>query len=202
MKYYKPFLSVLSIIFLLSSCDDKEIPAIDINEVPKKFFNIQNGSKLTYVNVNDTNKETDYYVANHYNTYVNPDISNNEVLYYELVSPTANASFLMRIESGGKSINAFNDRISMIYKSNDTFTVGALFFYTDAKFLPPVEAGDSVQLLDSRTIGNRTFQSVLRIKLRNNPIFNEVYFANGIGLVGYIRKNGSLVFLKKSTILR
>jgi hypothetical protein len=64
----------------LSSCDDKEIPAIDINEVPKKFFNIQNGSKLTYVNVNDTNKETDYFVANYYNTYVNPDISNNEVL--------------------------------------------------------------------------------------------------------------------------
>jgi hypothetical protein len=202
MKYYKPFLSVLSIIFLLSSCDDKEIPAIDINEVPKKFFNIKNGSKLTYVNVNDTIKESDYYVANYYNTYVNPDISNNEVLYYELVSPTENASFLIRIESGGKSINAFNDRISLIYKSNDTFTVGALFFYTDSKFLPPIEAGDSVQLLDSRTIGNRTFQSVIRVKLRNNPIFNEVYFAEGIGLVGYIRKNGSLIYLKKSTILR
>jgi hypothetical protein len=202
MKYYKPFLSVLSIIFLLSSCDDKEIPAIDINEVPKKFFNIKNGSKLTFVNVNDTNKESDYYVANYYNTYVNPDISNNEVLYYELVSPTENASFLIRIESGGKSINAFNDRISMIYKSNDTFTVGALFFYTDSKFLPPIEAGDSVQLLESRTIGNRTFQSVIRVKLRNNPIFNEVYFAEGIGLVGYIRKNGSLIYLKKSTILR
>jgi hypothetical protein len=201
MKYYKPFLFVLSIIFLLSSCDDKEIPAIDINEVPKKFFNIQNGSKLTYVNVNDTNKETDYFVANYYNTYVNPDISNNEVLYYELVSPTENASFLMRIESGGKALNAFNDRISMIYKQNDTFTVGALFFYTDSKFIPPVETGDSVQLLDNRTIGNRTFQFI-RVKLKNNPIFKEVYFAEGIGLVAYIRKNGSLVYLKKSTILR
>jgi hypothetical protein len=202
MKYYKPFLSVLSIICLLSSCDDMEIPAIDINEVPKKFFNIQNGSKLTYVNINDTNKETDYFVANYYNTYVNPDISNNEVLYYELVSPTINASFLMRIESGGKSINSFNDRISMIYKSNDTFNVGALFFYTDAKFLPPIESGDSVELLDSITIGNRTFQLVIKVKLIDNPIFNEVYFANGIGLVGYIRKNESLVYLKKSTILR
>jgi hypothetical protein len=59
-----------------------------------------------------------------------------------------------------------------------------------------------VQLLDNRTIGNRTFQTVIRVKLRNNPIFREVYFAEGIGLVGYIRKNGSLVYLKKSTILR
>ena len=202
MIYYKPFLSVLSIIFILSSCDDKDIPAIDINEVPKKFFNIQNGSKLTYVNVNDTNKEADYYVANYYNTYVNPDISKNEVLYYELVSSTENASFMMRIESGGKALNVFNDRISMIYKHNDTFTVGALFFYTDSKFIPTVETGDSVQLLDNRTIGHRLFQSVLRVKLRNNPIFNEVYFAEGTGLVGYIRKNGSLVYLKKSTILR
>jgi hypothetical protein len=202
MIYYKPFLSVLSIIFLLSSCDDKEIPAININEVPKKFFNIQNGSKLTYVNINDTNKETDYYVANYYNTYVNPDISKNEVLYYELVSPTENTSFLMRIESGGKALDVFSDRISLIYKQNDTFNVGALFFYTDFKFLPTVETGDSVHLFDNRTIGNRLFQSVLRVKIRNNPIFNEVYFAEGIGMVGYIRKNGSLVYLKKSTILR
>jgi hypothetical protein len=90
----------------------------------------------------------------------------------------------------------------LIYKQNDTFNVGALFFYTDFKFLPTVETGDSVHLFDNRTIGNRLFQSVLRVKIRNNPIFNEVYFAEGIGMVGYIRKNGSLVYLKKSTILR
>lgn len=202
MKYNKPFLTVLSIFFLFNACNDSTIPQVSINEVPKKFFNIQNGSQFTFVNANDTNKDLNYQSANYFNAFTNPDISNNEVLSYELNSSTEPISYLIRIEAGGSSTTPYNDRVSFIQKSNDTLSIGALMFYSNAQFIAPLETRDSVHFFNTRTIGNRQFQSVLRVKLFSNPKFNEVYFADGIGLVGYIRKNGSLVYLKKYTVLK
>lgn len=179
-----------------SACNEKDVKQILLNKSSHDYFNVKNGSKYFYSSLEDTSSTKVYTVGSYINGFANPDISNNEYLFYE-IKASETSKFVMRVESG---TSEFSDRISLLTYKSDTITIGPVFFNTAGEFNSPSDSKDSISILPNITFSNTTFNDLILIKPFNTSVYREVYFAKGYGLVAYRAQNGVLYFSKRTVI--
>jgi hypothetical protein len=198
MVSHKFFLYYVLILSVLHSCKPKEQPKVLLNQSSKDYFSIQNNSIYNYTTLIDTNIQLEFKTANFFTTFSNPDITNNEVISYDLLCNDFPIQFTFKIESGPTQ---FKDRITVISKRNDSFFLGPFLFNLNGNFELPNGSKDSIYQVPSTKFNNTAFNDVIRIKLFNHPLFNEIYFAKFKGMVAFIDKNGKLHYAIKNNII-
>jgi hypothetical protein len=198
MLQYKFFFTTLISLFIFNACNDYEKEKTLLNSSTKDFFTVKDNSTYLYVDAEDTSKTNQYTVKNFFNKFSNPDYTNNEIMYYEIMPEDNSPSFIMRIEAG--SI-LYSDRITLMTIKNDSTFFGPLFINTAGEFEVYQSLNDSLFLYSTYQFGNTTYENVLRLKIFENSLYKEVFFAKSMGMIARIEKNGKLYYSKKTNII-
>lgn len=193
----KFFLFYISIFSILYSCKPKDQIKVFLNQSSKDYFSIQNNSSYNYVTLNDTNIQLEFKTSNFLTTFSNPDITNNEVISYDILSNEFPIKFTLKIESGPTQ---FKDRIALISNKNDSFFLGPFFFNLNSNFELPNNSKDSIFIIPSVTFNNTKFNDVIRIKLFDHALFNEIYFSKFKGMVAFSNKSEIIHYAIKNNI--
>lgn len=196
MKAIKHFILMFCSAVFLFSCDDKPKDVQQLDASTKAYFDFKNDSKYTFAEISDSTTDIVYTIKNYVNNTANPDLENNEIISYDMVSdglPTLN----IRAESGGLQ---FKDRIALLTKYNDTTVIGPIVFNLNENFSVGVNSGDSAVRYSTYTLGGRTYNDVVRVKPLTNYFYKEVFYAKNIGLIGRRDKNGKVYFLKSYSV--
>ncbi|MFM6984130.1 MAG: hypothetical protein ACKOXF_08350 [Chitinophagaceae bacterium] len=198
MKAAKNFIVYIAASAFLVACgSDKQTPQ-KLDSTTKDYFEVKNGSIYVFTEVGDTSISTVYTSESYINTQANPDIENNEIMTYNLVSP-GNATYTIRCESGGAQ---FKDRIALITQKNDTLVVGPIVFNLGGTFTTGINSYDSAVYYPTYTINGRVFNNVVRVKPYQNIRYTEVFYAKNIGLIGRREKNNKFYYLKRERIIK
>lgn len=196
MKYIKYFISFVLIACFIASCKDTNVDSVLLNQSTKDFFNIKNGSNYQFVSMPDTNTISTYTVENYNNLFSNPDISNNEIMFYDMKSQN-NPTFTIRAEAGNTK---FNDRITLLTRKNDSIFVGPILFNTSGTFSAVVDSKDTVTNISSIVFGNTSYTDVIKIAPFNHPLYKEIYYAKGFGLIARKENSNALYYSKRNQI--
>lgn len=190
----------LSVIFFATAfifaCKPKNQAANKLSQRSKEFFEIKNGSEFIFGVTADTGYTLKYTSSNFINNQANTDIENNEIMTYDLTAfgfPT----FTIRSEAGGAQ---YKDRIAVLTKINDTLTVGPVLFNVNGTFEPQPGTYDSVFQYPTYTIGSKTFNSVLRVKMSNHLKYKQMFFAKTLGIIAYTNKQDLTYFVKRYSL--
>lgn len=198
MKAAKNFILYVFATVLFAACGtDKQTPQ-KLDATTKAYFEVKDGSIYVFSEVGDTSISTVYTSESYINTQANPDIENNEILTYNLVSP-GNATYTIRCESGGAQ---FKDRVALITQKNDSTVIGPIIFNIGGTFSTGVNSYDSAIYYPTYTINGRVFNDVVRAKPFNNIKYIEVFYAKNIGLIGRKEKNNKFYYLKRERIIK
>lgn len=199
MKAAKKFIVYIAASALFASCGtDKQAPQ-KLDATTKAYFEVQNGSIYVFTETGDTSISIVYTSENYINTQANPDIENNEIMTYSLVSANK-ATYSIRCESGGAQ---FKDRIALITQQNDSTIIGPVVFNSGGNFSTGVNnTADSAVYYPTYTINGRVFNDVVRVKPRTNIKYIEVFYAKNIGLIGRKEKNNKFYYLKRERIIK
>lgn len=189
-------LFAISALFVFSACRDENPEERVLDASTKAYFDIGNGSSFIFTDASDTNISTLYTSAGKSTGFANPDIENSEYLIYDLNSGSGQ-SFTIRCQSGGYQ---YKDQIALLTKRNDSVYVGPVIFNLAENFTPGVNSRDSVFKHATYELNSKPFSDVVRVKLAANSLYKEVYFAKGIGLIGYRSKFDRLTYVKRYTI--
>ncbi|MDP2176622.1 MAG: hypothetical protein Q8K70_12000 [Bacteroidota bacterium] len=198
MLSHKFFLINVLIFSFLHACKPKELSKVFLSDSSKDYFSIQNNSNYTYTSFNDTNIQVNFKVSNFYTTFSNPDITNNEFITYDLTSNEFPIKFTFKIESGPTQ---FKDRITLISKKNDSLFIGPSLFNLNGNFDLSKNSKDSLSILPAKKFNNTTYDDVIRIKLFEHPMFNEIYYAKFKGLIAFSDKKGIIYYAIKTEII-
>ncbi len=188
---------VFSGLLVFSCTPDKQTPQ-KLDPITKEYFEVKNGSIYVFTEVSDTNITQVYTSQNYINTQANPDIENNEIMVYDLVS-SGLPKFTVRSESGGAQ---FKDRIALITIDNDTTFIGPITYNVGGTFSTGVNSGDSVFKYNKYVINGQSFDSVVRVKPIANPRYKEVFYAKRIGLIARKEKNNKFYYVKRHRIIK
>jgi len=197
MKYIKYFICFILITCFLASCSDNNVDSVPLNQSTKDFFNIKNGSKYQFVSMLDTNTVSAYTVENYNNLFSNPDISNNEIIFYDMKSLN-NPTFTIRAEAGNTK---FNDRITLLTRKNDSIFVGPICFNTSGTFSAVLDSKDTLTNIASIIFGNTSYTDVIKIAPFNHPLYKEIYYAKGFGLIARKERNDAFYYSKNNQII-
>ncbi len=198
MKAAKNFIPLIAISLSVASCsEDKQTPQ-KLDAITKEYFDYKDGSVYVYTEVSDTNTTIVYTTQGYINTQSNPDIENNEILTYDIVSP-GQATMTIRCESGGAQ---FKDRVALITRFNDTTVIGPVAFNVGGVFSSGVNSYDSIKQHPTYTINGQVFNDVVRIKPYQNQRYKEIYYAKNIGLIARQENNGKFYYLKRWNVKR
>lgn len=193
MKAVKYFAFYLSLA-VFAACKPKEQAKHSLHQTTKDYFEVRNGSKYYFTEASDTNLTIEYTAGNYVNQQANPDIENSEILVYDLSGAAKLPTYTIRCETGGSE---FKDRIALIVKSGDTSTLGAVVFNQGGNFTTIAGTGDSLIMYPAYVLNGKLFNDVIRIKLFDNPLYREIFYAKGIGLIGRKEKAGDKFFYLK-----
>ncbi len=196
MKSIK-FLSVLffAIAFFIA-CKPKNQAANKLSQSSKEFFEIRNGSEFIFGITADTGYTLKYTSSNFINNQANADIENNEIMTYDLTAVNF-PTFTIRTEAGGTQ---YKDRMAVLTKVKDTLTVGPILFNVNGNFEPQPGTYDSVFQYPTYTIGGKTFNSVLRVKMANHTKYKQMFFAKTLGIIAYTNKQDLTYFVKRYSL--
>lgn len=198
MKAAKKIIPFLASGLLVFSCTpDKQTPQ-KLDPVTKDYFEVKNGSIYVFTEVGDTNITQVYTSQNYINTQANPDIENNEILVYDLVS-SGNPTFTVRCESGGAQ---FKDRIALITTHKDTTVIGPITYNVGGTFSTGVNSGDSVFKYNKYVINGVEFDTVVRVKPLVNARYKEIFYAKRIGLIARRETNNKFYYIKRHRIIK
>ena len=190
----------LSIIFFTTAfifaCKPKNQAANKLSESSKEFFEIKNGSEFIFGLTSDTGYSLKYTSSNFINNQANPDIENNEIMTYDLTLNNF-PTFTVRTEAGGTQ---YKDRIAILTKFKDTLTVGPVLFNLNGNFEPQPGTFDSVFQYPTYTIGTRTYNNVLRVKMSNHAKYKQMVFAKKLGIISYTNKQDLTYFVKNYSL--
>lgn len=181
---------------MLQSCKPTDQAKQVLDQSSKDYFEVKDGSSYTFTESGDTNVSIVYTSEKYINNQSNPDIENNEIMSYDLVS-NGQPKITIRTEAGGST---YKDRIAMITNKNDTNYVGPIIYNLGGTFSKIQGSSDTVYQYPSYTVGTRTYSNVVRVILYSNPMYTEVFYAKNIGLVGRKIRNGKFYFVKKYSI--
>lgn len=180
------------------SCSPDKQTKQSLDPTTKEYFEVKNGSIFVFTDSADTTQSIVYTSQNYINTQSNPDIENNEIMVYELVSP-GKPKYSIRSESGGAQ---FKDRIALVTNSNDSNTIGPITYNLGGVFSTGINSYDSVFQYPTYTIKGITFNDVVRLKAFQNPRYYEIYYAKNIGLIARKEKNNKFYFVKRHRVIK
>ncbi|MES2619191.1 MAG: hypothetical protein V4613_15040 [Bacteroidota bacterium] len=183
-------------VSIMQSCKPTDQVKQVLDPSSKDYFEVKNGSTYTFTEISDTTISINYTSENYLNNQSNPDIENNEIMSYDLVS-NGHPKISIRTEAGGST---YKDRIAMITNRNDTNYVGPIIFNLGGTFSKIQNSRDTVFQYPSYTINNRTFTDVIRIVLYGNNLYLEVFYAKNIGLIGRKERAGKFYYVKKYSV--
>lgn len=183
-------------VSIMQSCKPTDQVKQVLDPSSKDYFEVKNGSTYTFTDISDTTISIKYTSENYLNNQSNPDIENNEIMSYDLVS-SGQPKISIRTEAGGST---YKDRIAMITNRNDTNYVGPIIFNLGGTFSKIQNSSDSVIQHPFYTINNRTYSDVVRIVLGGNNLYKEVYYAKNIGLIGKKERNGKFYYVKSYSV--
>jgi hypothetical protein len=198
MKAAKNFIVYIAASAFFVSCGSDKQTAQKLDSTTKDYFEVKNGSIYVFTEVGDTTINSVYTSESYINTQANPDIENNEIMTYNLVS-SGNPTYTIRCESGGAQ---FKDRIALITQKNDTLVIGPIVFNLGGTFTTGINSYDSAIFYPSYTINGRVFSNVVRVKPYQNTKYLEVFYAKNIGLIGRREKNNKFYYLKRERIIK
>ncbi len=198
MKAAKNFIVYIAASAFLMACGSDKQTAQKLDTTTKEYFEVKNGSIYVFSEVGDTSISNVYTSESYINSQANPDIENNEIMTYNLVS-SGNATYTVRCESGGAQ---FKDRIALITQKNDTLVVGPIVFNLGGTFTTGINSYDSAVFYPTYTINGRVFNNVVRVKPYQNIKYIEVFYAKNIGLIGRREKNNKFYYLKRERIIK
>ena len=190
VKYFAFYLFLTAFI----ACKPKEQTKHTLHPTTKDYFEVKNGSKYYFTEAGDTSQTFEYTAGNFVNQQANPDIENSEILVYDLSGVGKQPLYTIRCETGGSE---FKDRIALVVKSGDTSILGAVVFNQGGNFTTIAGSGDSLTLYPSYILNGKLFDDVIKVKLFNNPLYREIYYAKGIGLIGRKEKAGDKFYYVK-----
>jgi hypothetical protein len=191
----------LSVLFLFTTiifaCNTKTQAKQSLDQTTKDYFDIKDGSTYTFANVNDTNMTIVYTTSGFFNNQSNPDIENSEVMSYDLKC-AGQKSITIRSETGGAQ---FKDRIAVVTNRNDTNYAGPVIFNTQGTF-STIQSVDSVYQYPSYTINTNVYKDVVKVVMKTNNIYKEIYFAKYLGMIAKKERDGTFLYAKKYKVNR